>query len=75
MTPAKIVIDRFGGVRPLARLMGLTPGTVCRWALPKSHRGSDGFIPARHHRRLLDLAKEHGKWLTLDELCFGATDI
>jgi len=71
MTPARIVINRFGGVRSLARLMKLTPGSVCRWDMPKSRRGSGGFIPARHHGLLLELAKEQGKPLTLEELCFG----
>jgi hypothetical protein len=75
MTPARLVIARFGGVRPLARLMGLAPGTVCRWALPKQQRGSDGLIPVRHHLKLLGLAKVHDKSLTLEELCFGNSEI
>lgn len=71
ITPAAIVVAKFGGVRALARALGLNPSTVCKWGLPKERGGCDGRIPHKHHRALLDLASDRKKRLTLKELCFG----
>lgn len=66
--PAATVLARFGGSGPLARLLGLDRSTVHRWALPKARGGSEGLIPARHHRRVLHLAAIEGIALTAAEL-------
>jgi hypothetical protein len=66
--PAATVLARFGGSGPLARRLGLDRSAVHRWALPKSRGGSDGLIPARHHRRVLELASAEGIALTAADL-------
>lgn len=57
MQPAKRIIDLFGGVRPLARLLGVDPSVVCRWPAPRERRGQGGLIPAGYQRDLLRLAR------------------
>lgn len=71
MKPAELVIKKFGGVRALAKLVGVYPGTVSRWTAPKERNGTGGYIPVKYHRLVLELADQHGKNLTLEELCFG----
>ena len=71
MTPADIVIARFEGVRPLARLLGKDPSTIHRWKMPASKGGLDGRVPSSVQVRLLDLAREGGIALTAEELING----
>lgn len=71
MTPADIVIARFDGVRPLARLLGKDPSTIHRWKMPASKGGLDGRVPSQVQLRLLELAQERGVALTAAELING----
>jgi hypothetical protein len=71
MTPADIVISRFGGVRPLARLLGKDPSTIHRWKQPADKGGLDGRVPSAVQVRLLDLAREQGVELTPTDLVLG----
>jgi hypothetical protein len=73
MTPAELVIHRFKGVRPLARLLKLDHSSVARWPKPKP-RGLGGFIPSRLHKDLLQLAATEGVELTANELIYGGED-
>jgi hypothetical protein len=73
MTPADIVISRFGGVRKLARLLGKDPSTIHRWKQPADRGGLDGRVPSAVQVRLLDLAREKGVELTPAELVLGST--
>lgn len=75
LTPAELVIKRFGGVRPLARELAKSPSTISLW---KSRHG--GRIPNRSvnygdpkgtHIQLLELAKKQAIPLTADELING----
>lgn len=68
LSPAEVAISEFGGVRPLARLLDMTPGAIVAW---KPGRRSDGRIPAKHLPVLLELAAKRGRQLTTDELVFG----
>lgn len=68
LTPSKYAILVFGGVRPLARLIGVKPNTVCSWQT----RG-DGAIPSSNFRPILEAAKKKGVDLTADDLVFGRT--
>ena len=74
MSPAHIVISRFGGVRALARLLGKDPSTVHRWKMPPDKGGLGGRIPSTAQGRLLDLARERGVELTPAELISGSAD-
>lgn len=51
LNPAQYVIQRFGGVRPLARLLGISGAAVCQWQ-------NSGKIPAKHHEKIIGLAKQ-----------------
>lgn len=73
MSPADIVITRFGGVRALARLLGKDPSTVTRWRQPKDKGGMDGRVPSAMQPVLLGLAKEKGVQLTATDLVLGST--
>lgn len=75
MTPADIVISRFGGVRPLARLLGKDPSTIHRWKQPAEKGGLDGRVPSAVQRRLLELAREHGVALTPADLVLGSSEL
>jgi hypothetical protein len=70
-TPADIVISRFGGVRPLARLLSKDPSTIHRWRMPAAKGGLDGRVPSAVQVRLLDLARERGVALSAAELISG----
>lgn len=74
MTPADIVIARFNGVRPLARLLGKDPSTIHRWRMPAAKGGLDGRVPSAAQVRLLALAAEKGVPLSADELISGSVD-
>lgn len=53
---AAIVIGKFGTACRLAKLLKCSDSTVYRWDYPKSHGGSDGMIPAKALRKILELA-------------------
>lgn len=72
LTPAELVVARFGGVRELGRLLEQDPSSISKWI----ERG--GRIPDTTrcheegtHRRLLLLAKMMRVELTSEELIFG----
>lgn len=71
MRPADIVIARFGGVRPLARLLGKDPSTIHRWRMPAAKGGLDGRVPSMVQSRLLELAAAHEVDLTAEDLVTG----
>lgn len=73
ITPAETVVTAFGGVRPLARLLGCSPSSVSRWGRRVSvrHGKSMGTIPSTLHAPLLMLARERGVHLTATDLVLG----
>jgi hypothetical protein len=75
MTPQQVVIDVFGGIRAVARVVGVAPSTVLRWGLPRKRTGNGGLIPAMYHDTLLLAAREMGKYLTADHLKVGKPGI
>jgi hypothetical protein len=60
MNTAQGIIERFGGVSALARLLGKAPSTVQYWL-------RRGTIPAKWQGRLLALAHEQGIGLIADD--------
>ncbi|HYE49992.1 MAG TPA: hypothetical protein VEB20_10420 [Azospirillaceae bacterium] len=57
MNQASHIIDKFGGITPLARRLNKPITTVQKWK-------TSGFIPARHQQDVLDAAREDGLSLT-----------
>lgn len=68
-TPAQLVIQRFGGVRRLARSVDLNASTVCRW-----NQGA-GQIPRKRWNQLLTAAERDGIELSLNEIVFGGISV
>ncbi len=74
LPPADLVISKFGGVRPLARLLGKSPSTISLWRT--RHQGkipnrSENGDPRGTHVRLLEIAKRERVALSADELING----
>ncbi len=42
---ASKIIEKFGGARRLASLIGYRPSGVYRWMYPKGKGGTGGYIP------------------------------
>lgn len=68
LEPAKSVIARFGGIRPTARVLGISPSAVMRWMLPRHEKGTDGNVPLKHWQALINYAKKEQISLTVAEL-------
>ena len=67
-TPAARVIEKFGGPRDVARLIGIDPSRVYRWTYPKERGGTGGRIPQGAWKPLLQAAELVGVELSLTEL-------
>lgn len=65
ISPAKLVIEAFGGVRATARILGKSPSSISRW------QNGDGLIPAQAQAQIMKLARENGLDLTSDALIDG----
>jgi hypothetical protein len=68
LTPSKLVILLFGGVRPLARLLDKKPSSISQWQIT-----ADGGVPRKCHVKLLELAKKRSVELSAEDLVFGRT--
>lgn len=64
LTPVDICIKEFGGVRKLAKAMGIDPAAVSRWK-------KRGTVPAYIQKKLLIDAKQKGYAITAEDLIFG----
>lgn len=65
LNPAELAIHAFGGVRPLARLLGRDPAAVSRWR-------KSGWIPAPLLAEVYQRAQVEGLDLTAEDLILGA---
>ena len=57
--PAHSIIEKLGGRTYVAEQLELDRSTISRWCQPYP-AGTDGSIPRRHWKKLLDLAKKIG---------------
>lgn len=71
MTPAEVVVDVFGGIVPVARILGVNRSTVWRWVQPFPAGNGTGVVPARYQQPLLKAAEVYGKTLTFAHLLVG----
>jgi hypothetical protein len=67
-TPAQIVIERFGGVCELGRVLNVDKSTVSRWQVGAEKKGTSGRIPQWHWDKLLSEAKKRKIKLSIREL-------
>lgn len=61
-SPAEFVLSVLGGVRPVARALGLHASTVSRW------KRGDGHVPQKHWPDLMAIAKKQKVKLSVDVL-------
>lgn len=59
-TPARTVIDKFGGHQAVAEALNLDVSRVYRWTYPRERGGTGGHIPAKQQVALLDAARARG---------------
>lgn len=64
LTPVDICIKEYGGVRKLAKAMGIDPAAVSRWK-------KRGTVPSYIQKKLLLNAKMHGFNISAEDLIFG----
>lgn len=63
--PAATIIAALGGLTIVAKAAGVSVVTAQRWRYPVANGGTGGFIPRKHHDRLIEMAKERGIELSL----------
>jgi len=61
---AQHVIAKLGGFYRTASLAGVGYIQVVKWTYPRERGGTGGFIPAWHHKRLLEVASRERLGLT-----------
>jgi hypothetical protein len=57
----------WGGEAVVASVTGTALTAPYRWQYPRERGGTDGLIPQRHHRRLLDYAAANGLALSAED--------
>lgn len=64
MEPAKTIIKMLGGEAAVSKITGTAYTAPYRWQHPRAKGGTDGLIPQRYHRTLLDAARAQNVPLT-----------
>jgi len=67
MEPASSIVQKLGGESVVAKVTGTAYTAPYRWQHPRERGGTDGVIPQRHHRTLLDYARSKGISLKAEE--------
>jgi hypothetical protein len=68
--PAHAIITKLGGVRALARAIGVSPAAVTRWQTPKTdenRNGCDGVIPEFRRAAVIAAARAMRRRVTKAE--------
>ncbi len=80
LTPADLVIQRFGGLRPAARALDIETSTIMRWRKRSARKAKakrltsptpPGTIPSRWHPQILAAALKARVPMTPLELLYG----
>lgn len=61
---ARRIIEKMGGVKDLAKKLGVDSTTVYRWTYPPERKGTHGHIPHEYHAHIRQLATQMGVKLT-----------
>lgn len=67
MEPAKTIIERLGGTDAVARITCTASTAPYRWQYARDKGGTNGLIPQRYHRVLLDYAEQHSIRLNAED--------
>lgn len=70
MCPGEVVVSLLGA-SSIAKALGVAKNTPLRWRFPVAAGGTGGVIPARYHRRLMELAASRSVKLTATDLVLG----
>lgn len=57
---AQRIIDKCGGYRAVAEMLGVRLPAVYRWVHPRERGGAGGLVPARYQNRLFSAARAAG---------------
>lgn len=73
LTPADLVISRFGGVRATGRALGIDPSTVSKWRKREGGRipNTSPQLGTDMHVRILEKAREMKIRLSANDLIMG----
>lgn len=72
LEPAHSVICKLGGVRSTARILGLSPSSVSRWMTGAAKNGTNGAIPQKHWKTILNYAKQEQLKISISDLLYIA---
>jgi len=75
ITPARYIVEIFGGPTKTARALDLTVSGVNQWHHRKNKFVGSGIIPAQHFPLILKRAKELDLDITINDLVYGRTKI
>jgi hypothetical protein len=67
MEPAQTIIAKLGGPGVVAGVVKVHRTRVSNWKRPRMSGGTDGLIPQRYHRSLLDYATENSIELNAED--------
>lgn len=73
LNSADLIIQKFGGVKQLAKAIGKDPATIYRWTYPKHKGGTGGHIPSSALQKIRNVAESLNIGLG-DETTPAATD-
>lgn len=65
--PAFSIIERLGGKTAVAQRLQVDKSTLSRWCQPRPE-GTGGVVPKHHWKEVLEMARELGIEITLEEL-------
>ena len=60
MTQAERIIEKFGGPEVVAEVLGITVPRVKRWTDADDRYATQGLVPAKHYKALLEAANARG---------------
>jgi hypothetical protein len=64
---AQRVINKCGGIRNTAYIIGISVQSVYKWTIPRSKGGTNGLVPQKRQIELMVAAKNHGIQLTHED--------
>ena len=65
------IIEKFGGHKRLALILGIHRATVYRWTWPTARGGTGGVIPTKMVAQIIRAARVEGIFLSSDDLFPG----
>lgn len=67
MEPAQTIITKLGGPGVVAGVVKIHRTRISNWKRSRESGGTDGLIPQRYHRTLLDYASENSIELSAED--------